>query len=373
MNGNRLSKPFRKFIQYADWPLFVGMLILIAVGLVAVWSFSPPNSNYFVRQITWILLGLVTFFALSALDYRVFRNHGLFLVIIYLLVVTFLAALLIFAPTTRGVKAWFRVGSAGVQPVEIAKLVLVLVLAKYFSRRHVEIARLKHLVISGLYVGVAVVLVLVQPDLGGALILMAIWLAVVTFSGIKLRHLATFFILAALVSAFSWFYLLEPYQKLRITSFINPYHDPRGAGYNTIQAMVAAGSGQLWGKGIGYGTQSHLNFLPEAETDFIFAAFVEETGFIGGFILLGLFGFILWRIIKIGVHSSDNFSKIFVLGFSALMFSEVFLHIAINLGLLPVTGIGLPLISYGGSSLITIMAGLGILESIRINSVVEMG
>ena len=213
---------------------------------------------------------------------------------------------------------------------------------------------------------------LLQPDLGSSLILAAIWLAVVFFSGIRWRHLIIFFLLAAILAVAAWSSLLAPYQKERITAFFNPYRDPQGAGYNIIQAMVAAGSGQLFGKGIGYGTQSHLNFLPEPETDFIFAAFAEETGFIGAIILLGLFGFLGWRIIAVGTQAQDNFSKLYVLGFAAFMFSQAFLHIAVNLGLLPVTGIGLPLISYGGSGLITILIGLGILESIRIHARTEI-
>lgn len=368
-----MNASLSKSLRYADWPMVAVVMILMAVGLVAVWSFSPPASNLFLRQLVWAGLGLAAFFVFALVEYRIFRDHGLFLVTLYFAVVILLLALLLFAPETRGVRAWFKLGGTGIQPVEIAKLVLVLVLAKYFSRRHIEIARLRHLAISGLYVGLAIFLVLLQPDLGSSLILAAIWLAVVCFSGMKVKHLIVFFLLAALAAGLAWFYLLAPYQKARIVAFLDPYRDPRGAGYNTIQAMIAAGSGRVWGKGIGYGTQSHLNFLPEAETDFIFAAFVEETGFIGGLILLSLFGFLFWRIIRVGQKARDNFSRLFILGFAAFMFSEVLAHITINLGLLPVTGIGLPLISYGGSSLITILAGLGILQSIRIHSAAEIG
>lgn len=358
--------------RFADWPLNFFVAILLGIGLVAVWSFSPPAPDFFARQLRWVFLGLAAFFVFANTDYRLFRNHGLFLVLLYLAVLAVLTALLLFAPATRGIKAWFQIGGAGIQPVELAKLVLVLVLAKYFSRRHVEIARLRHLVISGLYAGVLVALVFLQPDLGSALILMAIWLAAVLFSGIRMRHLGLFFLLMAMVSIFAWSSLLAPYQKARITAFLNPYRDPQGVGYNTIQAMIAAGSGQLWGKGIGYGTQSHLNFLPEPETDFIFAAFAEETGFAGAILLLSLFGALGWRIISIGIAAQDNFSKLFVLGFASFFFSQTLLHLAVNLGLLPVTGIGLPLISYGGSGLVTVLAGLGILQSIRINSRAEI-
>jgi rod shape determining protein RodA len=292
---------------------------------------------------------------------------------LYIVGILMLGLLLTVGPITRGVKGWFELGGAGIQPVEVMKLILVLVLAKYFSRRHVEISRMRHLVISGLYVGLASLLVFLQPDLGSALILGAIWLAILFFSGIQRRHVAIFLVLVIILAAVSWTWFLLPYQKTRITGFLDPYRDPRGAGYNTIQAMIAAGSGNIWGKGIGYGTQSHLNFLPEAETDFIFSAFTEETGIVGAVILLGLFGVFFWRILKIGIHAEDNFSKLYVLGFAASLFAAFFIHIAINLGLLPVTGIGLPLISYGGSSLLTTLIGLGILQSIRINSRPEVG
>ncbi|MDP3727032.1 MAG: rod shape-determining protein RodA [bacterium] len=368
-----VTRGFRLFRYRADWVLVAAMLLLVAVGLVAVWSFSAERPGFFARQLLWAGIGLGAFFIAALLDYRMFKNHGAPLLLLYLFIVAALASLFVFAPVTRGIRAWFQVGGAGIQPVEPMKLVLALVLAKYFSRRHVEIARLRHLFVSGLYAGVPALLVLLQPDLGSALILAAIWLAVVSFSGITGRHLAIFFLLMALVAGISWTSLLAPYQKTRITSFFDPYRDPRGAGYNTIQAMVAAGSGQLLGKGIGYGTQSHLNFLPEAETDFIFAAFTEETGFIGASLLLALFGVLFWRVMRIGITAYDNFSKLFVLGFAAFLFTGVAIHVGMNLGLLPVTGIGLPFVSYGGSNLVMSLVGLGIVQSIRIHSRAEIG
>lgn len=367
-----MSNAIRQFVHHADWFLTGAALLIIAIGLIAVWSFAPSSSGMFLRQVLWVALGLAAFFLFSLFDYRIFRNHGLMLVMLYIAVAVFLAALFVLAPVTRGVRSWFYIGGAGVQPVEVMKVVLVIVLAKYFSRRHIEIARIRHLFISGVYAGTAVLLVFLQPDLGSAVILMVIWLAMVIFSGIRIRHLAMVALVGALAAAVAWFYLLAPYQKVRITSFLDPYRDSRGAGYNAIQAMIAAGSGRVWGKGIGYGTQSHLNFLPVSESDFIFAAFVEETGFIGAVVLLGLYGVFFWRVVRIGARAQDNFAKLFVLGFSAFLFSEMFIHIAINIGLLPITGLGLPLISYGGSSMIATLAGLGIVQSIRINSVMEI-
>ena len=189
-----------KFLRFGDWLLVTVVLVLLGIGLIAVWSFSPPASGLFSRQLLWLAIGLTAFFVFSILDYRIFRNHGLFLVVLYGVVMVILASLLVFAPPTRGVRAWFQIGGAGVQPVELAKLVLVVVLAKYFSRRHVEIAQVRHLIISGLYVGAVVFLVLLQPDLGSALILMGTWLAVVLFAGIQPRPLL---VCALLAVAFS--------------------------------------------------------------------------------------------------------------------------------------------------------------------------
>jgi len=358
----------QRLIRYADWPLVGITGLLVAVGLLAVWSYSPAGSNLFWRQLIWALVGVAAFAVCASLDYRIFRNHGGFLAVLYLGTLVLLVGLLLFAPETRGVRGWFQFGGASIQPVELAKLVIVLLLAKYFSRRHIEIGQMRHLIVSGIYVGAAVVLVLLQPDMGSALILLAVWFAVIAFSGIQLKHVLLFGATGIVVALLAWFWFMEPYQKLRVTSFLDPWVDPQGAGYNTIQAMIAAGSGELMGKGIGYGTQSHLNFLPEAETDFIFAAFAEETGFIGALLLLGLFGLFFWRLVRIGREAEDNFARLFVLGFGSFLFAETLVHLAINLGMLPVTGIVLPFISYGGSSLVTILAGVGILQSIRMNS-----
>lgn len=358
---NELANSFRR----ADWPLLAAVFLLIGIGLLEIHSFAP---DLFWRQVVWAGLAVFSFALFMLADYRIFRNHGGFLALLYVATLISLGGLLIFAPTTRGVQGWFRVGSASIQPVELAKLVLVLILAKYFSQRHVEIARVRNLIISGVYALLIVGLVMLQPDLGSAIILISIWVAMILFAGIRFRHIAVFALLGLAVASLAWISVIKPYQKERITSFLDPYADPRGAGYNTIQAMIAAGSGRIAGEGIGFGTQSHLGFLPQAESDFIFAAFAQETGFVGAIILLLLFGVIFWRFIRIGRQSEDNFSKLFVLGFGAYLFSEAFIHIAINLGMLPVTGIVLPFVSYGGSSLITILAGIGIIESIHINA-----
>ncbi len=343
--------------------------MLVGIGALSLFSLREVSSFPFLeRQLIWTGVGLIFLGGASLIDFRLFRTQSYAVLFFYLVTLLLLLFVAIADFKIRGVSAWVKIGNIFVQPVEPAKLVLVILLAKFFSRRHIEIYRIQHLVVSGIYVVVPALLVLLQPDLGSALVLVAIWVAVVVFSGMKLRHFIALILLMALAGFAAWGFLLAPYQKARLSTFLNPYSDPRGVGYQMIQSMIAVGSGQLWGKGLGYGSQSHLNFLPEAHTDFIFAAFAEEWGLAGVTALLFLFAVFLWRVIVIGMRSSDNFSRLYTLGFASLIFTQVFVHIGMNVGVLPITGLPLPFISYGGSSLVTLLIGVGILQNIKINS-----
>ena len=201
--------------------------------------------------------------------------------------------------------------------------------------------------------------------MGWALIFAAVWLGMIMFSGVSKKHLFGVILIAVLGILISWFYLLAPYQKARVFTFLNPFADPQGAGYNALQARIAVGSGGLWGRGVGYGTQSRLEFLPEHETDFIFAAFAEEWGFFGVTVLFALFGILFWRILKASMSGGSNFEKLFGVGILFLILSHFVIHIGMNVGLLPVTGLSLPFLSYGGSHTLTLLAGLGILMGMR--------
>lgn len=356
---------FRQF----DWLLVGAIILLNSVGLITLFSLSQRSPlPFFYNQIIWSIIGLLMLFLVSFMDYRFLRTQSYVLLGLYFLIVVLLSALFIFGGKTRGVVSWFYFGGVAFQPVEVAKLVMVLLLAKYFSRRHIEIYRLRHLIISGIYVLIPSVLVLMQPDLGSVIIFLFLWIAVAVFSGIKLKHFILFVLLLAFISVFAWGFVLAPYQKDRIISFLNPYSDPLGAGYNAIQAKIAVGSGRIFGKGVGYGSQSSLNFLPAAETDFIFAAFAEEWGLTGVLMLFGAFSVLFWRIIKIGLNVSDNFSRLYTLGFSSIILSQFIIHVGMNIGLMPITGITLPFVSYGGSSFVSLMIGVGILQNIKINS-----
>lgn len=361
----RILEHIRRF----DWFLMGGILLLMTIGLVTLFSLRDASQfPFFERQLVWSGVGLTALLFMSFLDFRFFRAQSGVVLGLYLVSVFLLLFLLITNVTFRGVAAWIQVGSIFIQPVEVAKLSLIILLSKFFSNRHIEIYRIRHLIVSGIYFLIPTVLVLRQPDLGSAFVLVAIWLAIIIFSGMKLRHISLLALASLAIAAIGWFFVLAPYQQDRLTSFLNPYADPKGAGYQMIQSMIAVGSGGLWGKGLGYGSQSHLNFLPEAETDFIFAAFAEEWGFIGVAVMLLLFFTIFFRIIWIGMRSSDSFSRLFVIGFAAFIFAQAFVHIGMNMGVMPITGITLPFVSYGGSSLVSLLAGVGILQNIKISS-----
>ncbi len=352
-----------------DGLLTGAVFALTALGLISLLSLAPTNEfPFFQRQIMWWILGIVMLVMMSAVDFRVFRTGRAMVFSLYLASVALLGSVLVIGIPIRGVDAWLTIGRVVFQPVELAKIALVILLAKFFSKRHVEIYRIQHLAVSGLYAGIPAGLVLIQPDLGSAIVLGAVWCAVIIFSGVRIRHLAILMLAGIFVAAFAWLFLLEPYQQARITSFLNPYRDPKGAGYQMIQSMIAVGSGRFLGKGLGYGSQSHLNFLPEPETDFVFAAYAEEWGFVGVVVMIALLSTVLWRIIRIGMRASDNFSRLYTFGFAALIFTQSFIHMGMNMGALPITGITLPFVSYGGSSLVTLLLGVGIVQNIKINA-----
>ncbi len=351
-----------------DWLLMGSVFLLIAAGLTSLFSLRDASAfPFFERQIAWVAIGVVAAVFFSMLDYRLFKTQGFLVLVVYAAAVALLGAVLAASTTIRGVEAWLVVGGFSVQPVEIAKLALILLLAKFFSKRHLEIYRVQHLAVSGVYAAVPAALVGLQPDLGSVAVMGGIWVIVILFSGMKLRHFFVLVAIIAVLGALSWNFL-EPYQKSRIVGFLDPYRDPRGAGYQMLQSMIAVGSGESLGKGLGYGSQSHLNFLPEAETDFIFAAFAEEWGFAGTALILALIGIVLWRIVRIGFAARDNFSRLFALGFAAWVFVQSFIHIGMNMGALPITGLTLPFVSYGGSSMVALLAGVGIMQNIKITA-----
>ncbi len=349
--------------RHIDWILLSATLPIVGAGLISMYTFIGVN-NFFERQLFWFPIALLICFALSFFDVRAFRKTNVILAL-FLIFTGLLLLLFLVGSVFKGAQSWFNLGIFAVQPADPMKLVLILVLAKYFSRRHVEIAHVKHILISGFYAFIPFVLVLLQPDFGSAIILFGIWLGMTMVSGISKKHLLIVFGLGALAFLVLWTVALAPYQKQRVKTFLNPLTDIRGAGYNAYQSTVAVGSGQILGKGVGYGTQSRLKFLPEYQTDFIFASFAEEWGFVGVTLLLLCFGVVIWRILIIAMTGATNFETLYAMGLAIFFMIQFIIHVGMNIGLLPVTGQTLPFMSYGGSHLVTEFAGLGILMGMR--------
>ncbi len=356
-------------LRHADWLLVAAIVPLFIFGLFTMKSLGG-NDYFFNRQLIWIAIGFVVMVLCMFADWRMLKSSSV-LLLFYAGGVGLLILLSVIGRVVHGAQSWISLGEATLQPVELVKFFLILLFAKYFSGRHIEIALMRHIVISFLYLLVPLVLILMQPDLGSASILFFIWVCMVLFSGMTLKQIGILSAIGILVALLGWGFLLKPYQRTRIITFLSPESDPRGSGYHAIQAMIAVGSGGVWGKGVGYGTQSRLNFLPESQTDFIFAAFAEEWGLVGVSFIFLSFSLIFWRILRIVIRAPDNFSKLFGLGVTFLMVGHIIINVGMNVGLLPITGIGLPFMSYGGSLLLVLMASLGLLESIAMRSSIK--
>lgn len=355
-----------RIFGHIDWFIFASALALSLLGLVTMRSFSAENA-FFERQLIWIVLASVVFFIASLPHYTFLRRTPV-VVGLYVGISAALALIYLFGSVVMGSQSRFNLGAFFVQPSDPAKIVLAVVLAKYFARRHIEIKHYRHILLSGAYAFVIFALVFFQPDFGSAIIIFALWFGMVLVAGISWKHLALLFIAGALIGGGLWQYGLQDYQKQRVMTFLHPLADIRGAGYNAYQSTVAVGSGELFGKGIGYGTQSKLQFLPEFQTDFIFAAYAEEWGFVGVVIAFILFGILITRILMISMHGADNFDTLFAAGIAIYLLAQFIVHVGMNMGLLPITGATIPFMSYGGSHLLTEFAALGVLMGLRRNS-----
>lgn len=352
-------------LRNIDWLLFMPLFVLLVLSLIVIYSISinpiAPDQTLFRKQVVFAILGIIVFFVLSNTNYRLWMTYSKFLYVLCFLV---LAYVLWFGLTIRGTTGWIDLGLISFQPVEFAKVGLIVFLARYFSEHGRLFFMWHHTVTSGLAVLVYTLLVLRQPDLGSAIVLIGVWFLMLMVVGIPRKHLVTLLVMFAVVGVISWFFVLEPYQKDRIVIFFNPQADMLGVGYNVRQSIIAVGSGQIFGRGFALGSQSQLRFLPEPETDFIFAVLAEELGLIGVLVLFAGFFFILYRLIIISRKTMDNFAAFFCLGLASLFVLQSFINIGMNIGIAPVTGIPLPLMSVGGSSLLAFCIALGIASSI---------
>ncbi|GIW68397.1 MAG: rod shape-determining protein RodA [Candidatus Parcubacteria bacterium] len=329
-----------------------GLSVLAPLG-------DRESGELFIRQIIWVLIGLAAMTGVSLVPMR-FLAHRSVVLSVYAAVVLLLLVTEVVGSVFQGAQSWLNFGFAALQPAELAKIAVVLVLAKYLARRHVAISQWRHVVVSAAYVGVIALLVLTQPDLGSAVVLGILWLVMVLAAGIPLRSLMVVTVAGVIAAGGLWVFALSPYQKERVITFLSPSADVLGAGYSSRQALIAIGSGGVFGKGVGFGTQSRLSFLPEYETDFIFAAFAEEWGFVGVMVVLLAFGFLVVRVVRCALASPTNFGTLVALGCAAILVVPFALHTLINIGLLPVTGLALPFMSYGGSHTLVEWMALGI-------------
>jgi rod shape determining protein RodA len=358
--------PFFSYIKKLDWSLIIPAIVLVCFGLVAIYStgLAKDNLGNFYKQAIFFIIGFLTMIAASFLDYRILRNNSYLILVLYGICLLLLGGLHFFAPVIKGTRGWYKIGILSFDPIEPTKIVLVALLAKYFSMRHVEMYKFRHIVFSGIYVLFPALLIFIKPDLGGTMVLLLIWLGTLLISGIKIKHFLILSLCFVLVSGFAWSFLLKDYQKERITAFIFPY-DYLGASWSQNQTKISIGSGQILGEGLGKGSQVQFGFLPEPHTDFIYSVISEEWGMAGVLVLFIAYGFLVWQVLKIAIKSKSNFPRIFASGYAIILIAQFFINIGMNLSLLPVVGIYLPFISYGGSGLIGNFISLGILQSIK--------
>ncbi len=355
----------RRLIQNFDWVLLCLVLILAGLGILNLYSASAGSQSsgfpVYLKQLYWLSLGFIVMLAVLFFDYHLAEKTAYLL---YALGLLLLLLVLLHGQTISGSKRWLNLGFFNFQPSEPVKIIVLITLARYFARREYPGGlRLRDLITPLLLAGAPFLLILAQPDLGTALHLAIACLSLVLFLRVRWNALLLLSSGVAAAMPFIWS-VLKSYQKQRIMTFLDPTRDPRGAGYHIIQSKIAVGSGQIWGKGFMKGTQSHLRFLPEQQTDFAFSVFAEEWGFVGALVLLSLFFlFLVWSL-RVVSRSQDRFGALLGVGMILLISWQFIINICMVIGLMPVVGIPLPFISYGGSSLVTLFIGVGLLLNI---------
>lgn len=359
----------RKILKRFDIPLFLNVVILVFLGFFAIYaatqSFSPEMSLRFVIiQAVAFVLGLIAIGVIISIDYSQF---GVFWKAIYGISILMLIAVLIpgIGKVNKGARGWIDLGVVEMQPAELAKIGIIITFAKLLSNREERLNTFKDLIVPAIHVGIPIVLIMLQPDLGNALVFIVIAVGMLFVAGINIKFV--FGSLAALLISFPilWNFVLLDHQKNRLTTFINPYNDPLGDGYHVIQSMLAVGSGQVSGKGLlAEETLTNLNFLPEQWTDFIFSVISELTGFVGSALVVVLFAFFLFRLLYLSKIAKDQFGTLIIIGIFSMYLFQIVENVGMTIGLMPITGITLPFLSYGGSSLLTNMVAIGLVLNI---------
>ena len=363
----------RRLIQNFDWVLLGLVVIICATGIVNLYSAGynrGEGTPLYIKQLYWLAVGLGVMCVTLTYDYRHLEKLSY---PIYILSILLLVAVMFGGKMVSGSRRWLPLGPLAFQPAEIAKIAIILAMAAYFNRRvRTEAMGFKELIVPGALVMIPVALIIKQPDLGSGILVALVAASMILFVGVRWRTLMGCGLTLVMLSPVLW-HFLKDYQRQRVLTFLDPGRDPLGAGYHIIQSMIAVGSGQFWGKGFLQGTQSQLYFLPEQHTDFVFSVFAEEWGFVGSAVLLLLFtALALWGL-SVARDCKERFGHLLALGVTALIFWQVFINLCMVTGFLPVVGIPLPLFSYGGSSLITILLGVGFLLNIRMRRYLFVG
>lgn len=343
-----------KLLNFINWPITLSSFLLVSVGILVIYSSSKELA---IQQFAYTVAGITIFLAISQQELSSIRSliKPIFIFMLFLL-----ALVLFLGIETRGSVRWIPLGIFNIQPSEFVKPALILFLAKFWSK---NIPSWINIFKSLVYSAPFILLIFRQPDLGSALTIIAIWMGILISTRVSLKKLVILALIVICTIPVSWLFLHD-YQKQRILSFLSPQSDPLGTGYNLIQSTIAVGSGEIFGRGLGRGTQSRLQFLPEFRTDFIFASIAEEMGFLGAVLILSIYLFLLMYCLKVAHQTHDLFSFLIVIGVTLMLLFQTIVNIGMNIGLMPITGITLPLISYGGSSLIATYFSLGMVAAI---------
>ena len=355
----------RRLIMNFDWPTLVTAGLISVLGVLNLYSSTYPHPGgttpLYLKQTYWLILGFGFLFLILACDYRTLIRYA---TPFYIFCLFLLVLVMVIGRATSGSQRWLPLGFISFQPSELAKIGLILILARFFTER--ELAQgysLRDLAIPFLLLALPAILVFKQPDLGTVVLLGFIFLSILTFAGVQPRVWLILGAACAIAAPLFWFFLKE-YQKTRLRVFLDPEIDPLKTGYHITQAKIAVGSGGFWGKGFLQGTQSQLHFLPEQHTDFVFSVWAEEWGFVGSFVFLVLLLFLVSRGLKIASNSKDRGGAVLAIGISAMIFWQAFINIGMVVGIVPVVGVPLPLFSYGGTSLVATLIGIGILMNV---------
>lgn len=353
-------KKMKKF----DYILLLSAFLLLAIGIAAVYSATyTRTSSFYQKQILWAIIGTGMFFTFSNIDYRIYSRYSK---LIYIFNIVFLISVFIFGSKVLGAQRWIKLGPISIQPSELAKLFVVLTFSDLLIRNYKDTFRgFKDLIFSGLHIVPIFLLVAAQPDLGTGVVILFVYMVLIFLNGIDYKTYFTLCGVGASLMPVAYFFALKPYQRQRVFTFLHPEDDLLGSGWNIIQSKIAVGSGQLFGKGFLNGTQDKLRFLPESQTDFIFAVISEEFGLLGSVTIIGLYFLLIFTILKIAQKTEDRYGQLICYGIAAIVFFHTLVNIGMVIGVMPVKGLPLLLLSYGGSSLMFVSTMLGIVQSVK--------